>query len=230
MRTKTYYVDKKVIPHQTAVDFQIEERAKIILLKTQKFDTSESNLLILCEHYPILTCGSSAKESHLLIDRSELPNVGLEISTIKRGGAITFHGPGQIVGYPILDLENFKTDIRWYIETLANVIIDTLGNYNISGYYDHEFPGVWIYDEVTAKKKKICAVGVHLSRWVTNHGFALNVNNNMSFYQYFIPCSIDSPDRETTSLSREIGFDVSITEVKKIIMKNFQKYFSTELI
>lgn len=230
INTQTRYIDKKILAHDIALDFQIEQREYIALLKKQNHDTSKSNILVLCEHNPVLTFGSSAKETELLIGREELQAVGLEISKIRRGGAITFHGPGQIVGYPILDLENFKTDIRWYIETLANVIIDTLSSYNIEGYYDKEFPGVWIYDKISGKRKKICAVGVHLSRWITNHGFAFNICNDMKYYQYFIPCAINEPDREVTSLSNELGIPVNVEEVKNILLQNFEKHFATELV
>jgi lipoyl(octanoyl) transferase len=229
IQTQTSYIDKKLIPHQEALNFQIEQREYIALLKKQNHDTSKSNVLVLCEHNPVLTFGSSAKETELLIKRETLARVGLEVSEIRRGGAITFHGPGQIVGYPILDLENFKTDIRWYIETLAHVIIDTLRTYDIESYYDKEFPGVWIYDKISGKRKKICAVGVHLSRWITNHGFAFNICNDMRYYQYFIPCAINEPDREVTSLSTELGIHVNMQEVKNILLKNFEKHFMTEI-
>jgi lipoyl(octanoyl) transferase len=227
--TQTRFIDKKIIPHSEALDFQIDQREQIALLKKQSHDTSKSNVLILCEHNPVLTFGSSAKETELFIKKEDLHLVGLYVSKISRGGAITFHGPGQIVGYPILDLENFKTDVRWYIETLALVVIDTIAAYGIKGYYDKEFPGVWIYDQVSAKKKKICAIGVHLSRWITNHGFAFNVCNDMGYYKYFIPCSINEPDREVTSLSEELGMLVDIEEAKSILLRNFEKHFTTKL-
>ncbi|MNP98801.1 Octanoyltransferase [compost metagenome] len=230
IKIQTKYIDQKIVSHQEALNFQIQQREYIALLKKQNHDTSKSNVLVLCEHNPVLTFGSSAKEAELLIKRENLVDVGLEVSEIRRGGAITFHGPGQIVGYPILDLENFKTDIRWYIETLANVIIDTLKSYNIESYYDKEFPGVWIYDKTSEKRKKICAVGVHLSRWITNHGFAFNICNDMRYYQYFIPCAINEPDREVTSLSSVLEVPVDIEDVKKILLQNFAKHFTTELI
>ncbi|RDC54688.1 lipoyl(octanoyl) transferase [Pedobacter chinensis] len=230
MKVRTKYIDLKLIPHHLALNFQIEQRENIALLKKENLDTSQSNVLVLCEHNPILTFGSSAKESELFIAKDKLKSVGLDISYIRRGGAITFHGPGQIVGYPILDLENFKTDIRWYTETMAKVIIDTLKNYDVEGYYDKEFPGVWINDKLSGKKKKICAVGVHLSRWITNHGFAFNISNDMKYYQYFIPCAINEPDRAVTTLSKELGREINIDEVKNIILQNFEHHFLTELV
>lgn len=196
----TTYLDKGNFPYKEALVLQQSIRQDIVERKMQKIDTSKSNVLILCEHDPILTFGSSAKESDLLIPRDKLSDVGLSYTNIKRGGSITFHGTGQIVGYPVLDLENFKADVRWYVQSLAEVIIRTLKEYGIDGYYDVDFPGIWINDYTTGVKKKICAFGVHLSRWVTNHGFAFNINNSLDYYQYFVPCGINEPNRTVTTL------------------------------
>ena len=218
MQTRATYLNQGKISYQEALISQQEIRKGIIELKHFKKDTSKNNVLILCEHQAVLTFGSLAKESELHISKEKLFDVGLDHIHIKRGGAITFHGEGQIVGYPILDLENFKTDIRWYIKSLAEVIIRTLKEYGIQSYYDEEFPGVWINDHLTGIKKKICAVGVHLSRWVTNHGFAFNINNSLEYYKYFVPCGIAEVDRTVTTLQNELNRIIEIEEVKEKIL------------
>lgn len=228
-QVRTTYLNKGKVRYEDALICQQNIRKSIIDLKQLNADTSFENALILCEHQAILTFGSSAKESELFVPREKLHDVGLDYLDIKRGGAITFHGEGQIVGYPVLDLENFKTDIRWYIKSLAAVIIQTLNDYGIESYYDDEFPGVWIKDDLTGMKKKICAVGVHLSRWVTNHGFAFNINNSLEYYNYFVPCGIAEADRTVTTLQNELNMTIDIEEVKEKILLHFSMIFSTEL-
>lgn len=222
-------IDKGIIAYGEALLLQQKIRESIKIHKQEKQSTTNDNVLILCEHTPVLTYGSSAKESELFIPREKLHTVGLDIFDIKRGGAITFHGIGQIVGYPVLDLENFRTDVRWYIKSVAEVIIRTLADYNIKGYYDSEFPGVWIHNQETDKKRKICAIGVHLSRWVSNHGFAFNVSNTMDYYQYFVPCGITQADREVTTLERELGKPVRFEDVKARVVTHFASVFSAEI-
>lgn len=228
--TQTTYLDIEKISYENALKLQQSIRNDIIKRKQERQDTKANNVLILCEHSPVLTFGSSAKEHELLIPRNELHTVGLDIYDIRRGGAITFHGQGQIVGYPVLDLENFKTDVRWYIKNIAEVIIRTLTDYNILSYYDNEFPGVWIEDQSTNKKKKICAIGIHLSRWVSNHGFAFNVCNDMGFYNYFVPCGISQADREVTTLQNELEYQINFDEVKAKILDHFAAVFETEIL
>lgn len=225
----TTYIDKGLIAYEKALGLQQDIRKHIIELKQAGEHTSSENVLILCEHNPILTFGSSAKENELFIPRGNLAAVGLEHIDIRRGGAITFHGDGQIVGYPVLDLENFKTDVRWYIKSIAEVIIEVLKGYGVESYYDREFPGVWIIDRTTGTKKKICAVGVHLSRWVTNHGFAFNANNSLDYYKYFVPCGIAQEDRTVTTLQNEIKKTVDIDELKEKIVLGFSEVFSTQI-
>lgn len=226
----TTCLDKGIISYAEALKFQQSIRDNIINRKQQLQDTTADNVLILCEHHPVLTFGSTAKEEELFIPRNELHKVGLDSYDIRRGGAITFHGYGQIVGYPVLDLENFKTDVRWYIKSIVEVIIRTLADYHIESYYDNEFPGVWIKDQNTNKKKKICAVGVHLSRWVSNHGFAFNINNSTDFYNYFVPCGISEVDREVTTLQNELNRSVDIEEVKEKVLLHFAAVFETEIL
>jgi len=229
-QVKTMLIDQGVMSYEKALTCQQDIRKNIIDRKKSGLETLSNNVLILCEHEAILTFGSSAKKNELLIPRERLLEVGMNSIDVNRGGAITFHGEGQIVGYPILDLENFKTDIRWYIKNIAAVIIQTLKEYGIESYYDQEFPGVWIKDDLTGEKKKICAVGVHLSRWVTNHGFAFNINNSLEYYKYFVPCGIAEQDRTVTTLQNETNKEMNIEEVKEKLLLNFSSVFSTKLI
>jgi lipoyl(octanoyl) transferase len=159
--------------------------------------------------------------------RANLDELGISIVPVRRGGAITFHGPGQITGYPLFDLEYFKTDIRWYIEGVADGVIETLAHFGIKGYYDSEYPGVWIADEHDGSKRKICAMGVHLSRWVSIHGFALNVTTDMSLYDNFVPCAIDVEDRSVTSMERELGENINLALVKSVLVNCIANSFET---
>jgi lipoyl(octanoyl) transferase len=217
-------------PYQVTLELQQEFREQLLEMKKHGLSTLGHDRLILCEHHPILTLGSSAKATDLLIERERFAPLGIELLEVKRGGAITYHGPGQLVGYPILDLENFNADIRWYVQTIAKVIIDTLAHYQVKGYYDHEFPGVWILDEPSGEKRKISAVGIHLSRWVTGHGFSFNISNDLDCYQYFVPCAIREPGRTVTTLSREIGRTVDMREVMELVILNFQRHFGAGLM
>jgi lipoyl(octanoyl) transferase len=153
---------------------------------------------------------------------------GIEYYPTNRGGDITFHGPGQIVGYPILDLEKYYTDIGKYLRNIEEVIILTLAAYNIKGERSAGETGVWIEPALKGKEKKICAIGVRCSRWITMHGFALNVNTNLDYFNYIIPCGIQN--KQVTSLAKELGFEPDIEEVKTILKKNFEKIFNCTLI
>ena len=226
----TTYLNKGNITYDEALWFQQSLRDGILQKKQNEIATRDDNVLILCEHPPVLTFGSSAKAHELFIPREQLQCLGIDIRDIRRGGAITFHGPGQIVGYPVLDLEQFKTDVRWYIQSLSEVIIRTLSDYQITGYYDPEYPGVWILDQNTRQKKKICAIGVHLSRWVSNHGFAFNVCNSMDYYRYFVPCGITQTNRVITTLQNELNYPVDMEEVKERILRHFRDVLETTLL
>ncbi len=221
-----YHYDFGNIPYQEALDFQHFWREKLI--EDRKFGKTGKNLLALCEHEAVLTWGSQGKESELKTSRAHLEELGITIVPVRRGGAITFHGPGQITGYPLFDLEHFKTDIRWYIERLADSIIKTIAQFGINGYYDQDYPGVWIAD-ANGSKRKICAMGVHLSRWVSIHGFALNVTTDMSLYDNFVPCAIDVEGRSVTSMQQELGHSVDLSSIKNILAFCIAESFDANL-
>ena len=184
--------------------------------------------LLFCEHPPVFTLGKSGKEEHVLISKEELLKRNIGYYPTNRGGDITFHGPGQVVGYPILDLERFYRDIGKYLRALEEVIILTLAHYGISGERSQGETGVWIDPGIKIKARKICAMGVRCSRWVTMHGFALNVNTDLSYFNSIVPCGI--PDKQVTSLSKELGADLDMEEVKNIIKTNFENVFECKLI
>ncbi len=165
------------------------------------------NYLIFCEHPPVYTLGKSGSIDNLLLSENELAEKGIEFYKINRGGDITHHGPGQLVVYPIFDLENFFTDIHLYLRTLEEAVIKTLAEFGITAGRFHGYTGVWIEPE-NETARKICAMGVKCSRWVTMHGIALNVNNDLTLFDNIIPCGID--DKAVTSLKKEIGASLDI--------------------
>ena len=184
--------------------------------------------LLLCEHPPVYTLGKSGKASNILISEEQRIQKGIEYYPTNRGGDITFHGEGQIVGYPILDLEKYYTDIGKYLRNLEEVIILTLAAFNIKGERSQGETGVWIEPGVKGRERKICAMGVRCSRWITMHGFALNVNTNLDYFNYIIPCGIQN--KQVTSLARELGTEADMNEVKRILKENFEKVFDCRLI
>jgi lipoyl(octanoyl) transferase len=187
-----------------------------------------TNHLIFCEHSAVYTLGKSGNISNVLLSDEELFEKGIEFYKTNRGGDITFHGEGQIVGYPILDLEKFQTDIGVYLRNIEEVIIKTIAAFGIKGERSSGETGVWIDNEIPGKERKICAIGVRCSRWITMHGFALNVNTDLDYFQNIIPCGIQ--DKKVTSINKEIGFSPELNEVKELIKKNFESVFNAELI
>ena len=184
--------------------------------------------LLFCEHPPVYTLGKSGKEEHVLVSKEELLKRGIAYYPTNRGGDITFHGPGQVVGYPILDLEKFYTDIGKYLRNLEEVIILTMAAYGLKGERSAGETGVWLDPENKMKARKICAMGVRCSRWVTMHGFALNVNTDLAYFTMIVPCGI--ADKQVTSLQKELGRELDMEEVKEKIRANFCKVFEAELI
>jgi len=181
------------------------------------------NYLLFTEHYPVYTLGKSGKAENVLINEEERLKKGIEYFHINRGGDITFHGPGQLVGYPIFDLDQFKTDLSWYLRSLEEVIILTIAEYGLKGERSKGETGVWIEPLIKGCERKICAMGIRCSRWVTMHGFAFNVNTDLSYFDHIIPCGIQG--KKVTSLKKELGYSVSIIEVKEKVRKNFEKVF-----
>jgi lipoyl(octanoyl) transferase len=186
-----------------------------------------TNHLIFCEHTAVYTLGKSGNISNVLLSDEELSEKGIEFYRTNRGGDITFHGEGQIVGYPILDLEKFQTDIGVYLRNIEEVIIRTIAEFGIQGERSSGETGVWIDNEIPGKARKICAIGVRCSRWVTMHGFALNVNTDLGFFNNIVPCGIQ--DKKVTSIEKEIGYQPDIELVKEKLKKNFELVFDVVL-
>ncbi|MFT3751020.1 MAG: lipoyl(octanoyl) transferase LipB [Agriterribacter sp.] len=241
---EVFFKDLGEIAYKQAWDYQealLQENVKIksqyaaaqntVPVNTQTGNASEADTrhyLLLCEHPPVYTLGKSGKADHILISDEDRVQKGIEYYPTNRGGDITFHGPGQIVGYPVLDLEKYYTDIGRYLRNLEEVIILTLAAYNIKGERSSGETGVWIDPAVKGRERKICAMGVRCSRWITMHGFALNVNTHLDYFNYIIPCGIQN--KQVTSLAKELGFDADIEEVKAILKENFEKVFDCTLI
>lgn len=231
MNKKVYVTDLGTKDYKETWDFQEEVFNSIIDIKNKNREKENkditSNYLLFVEHPNVYTLGKSGKYSHLLISEEELAQKNATFYKIDRGGDITYHGPGQIVGYPILDLDNFFTDIHKYLRFLEEVIIKTLADYGIKGERSPGETGVWI-DVGTPFARKICAMGVRASRWVTMHGFAFNINADLSYFNYIIPCGI--VDKSVTSLNQELGKNIPLQEVKEKIKFHFSNIFEAELI
>ncbi len=191
-----------------------------------------TNYLLFCEHPPVYTLGTSGHAENLLIDEARLTTeLGATFLKIRRGGDITFHGPGQLVGYPILDLDNFFTDIHRYMRLLEESIIFTLAEYGLNAGRIEGLTGVWLdFDDDPTRNsaRKICAMGVKASRWVTMHGFALNVNTDLSYFNHIVPCGIT--DKAVTSLAAELGYEVPLEEVADKVQRHLFELFGMELI
>lgn len=198
-------------------------------VRNRREDTQEhtKNTLLIVEHPHVYTLGKSGDLSNLLLSQEQLALKNATFYKINRGGDITYHGPGQIVGYPILDLENFFTDIHKYLRLLEEMVILTLAEYGLKAERSKGETGVWL-DVGTPFARKICAMGVRASRWVTMHGFALNVNTNLGYFDHIIPCGIKG--KAVTSLNVELGKnEVSMLEVKEKLLKHFSALFEAEL-
>ena len=208
-------IELGVKSYNDTLKIQEELFQKTIELKSvnRKEDTQipTQNYLLWVEHTPVITLGKSGKIKNLLLGEKQLKEKGIEYYPTNRGGDITFHGPGQIVGYPIMDLDNFFTDIHKYLRYLEEAILLTLGEYDLNGARSIGETGVWL-DVGTPFARKICAMGVKASRWVTMHGFALNVNTNLSYFDYIVPCGIEG--KAVTSLAKELGREIPFKEVK----------------
>lgn len=226
---KIEVVDCGLRSYQPMWEMQEERLSQIVAIKrANRSDDTESltpNYFYWVEHPPVITLGKSGLPKHLLLNKLQLKEKGIEFFTTNRGGDITFHGPGQIVGYPVLDLENFFTDIHKYLRLLEEVIILTLQEYGLSGERSEGETGVWL-GVGTPAARKICAMGVKASRWVTIHGFALNINTDLSYFDYIIPCGIQG--KAVTSLQQELGKEIPLLEVKEKIAKHFSLLFKAE--
>lgn len=195
--------------------------------QTEPVAVATTHHLLFVEHPPVLTLGKSGKEEHLLLTPGQLLSNGVQYIKTNRGGDITFHGPGQLVGYPILDLERFYTDIGRYLRNVEEVIILTLAEYGLRGERSPGETGVWLDPFIKGKERKICAIGVRCSRWVSMHGFALNINTDLDYFNFIVPCGIQG--KAVTSLQKELGHPVPFDEVKEIVKRNFEKVFECKL-
>jgi lipoyl(octanoyl) transferase len=224
-------IDLELKDYKETWDFQESLFKNILQLKSKKrkdnLEQATPNYLLFVEHPHVYTLGKSGHIENLLISEEKLKAIDAKFYKINRGGDITYHGPGQIVGYPILDLENFFTDIHKYLRLLEEMIILTLAEYGLKAERSKGETGVWL-DVGTPFARKICALGVRASRWVTMHGFALNVNTNLGYFDNMIPCGIK--DKAVTSLNVELGkAEISMEEVKEKLLKHFLVLFEAEL-
>jgi lipoyl(octanoyl) transferase len=191
------------------------------------FSVSTQHHLLFCEHHPVYTLGKSGDFSNVLLNEEEMVKRNIEFFRTNRGGDITFHGPGQIVGYPIFDLEKFTTDIGVYLRNIEEVVIKVLSLYGINGFRSKGETGVWLDPDVKGRERKICAIGVRCSRWITMHGFALNVNTGMDYFSNIVPCGI--PDKQVTSLSKELGGPQDMELVCTQLKSAFQEVFQIDI-
>lgn len=225
-----YFKDIGLIEYKEAWLFQEKFFNEILEIKSKnRNDGSEittKNHLIFCEHPHVYTLGNSGNKENLLVNEEYLKSRGASFYKTNRGGDITYHGPGQIVGYPIFDLDNFFNDIGKYLRFLEEVIILTLKEYGLSGERSKGETGVWL-DVGKPTARKICAMGIKTSRWVSMHGFAFNLNTDLSYFENIIPCGIN--DKKVTSLEKEIGHKIDIDHAKSLIKSNLERVFDLKL-
>ncbi len=230
MNKATKFIDWGLIDYQEAWEKQDLLFNETVALKgknrTESTALPTSNYLVFCEHPHVYTLGKSGHPENLLLDEQGLKEKQATYYKINRGGDITYHGPGQIVGYPILDLDNFFTDIHLYLRTLEEAVILTLADYGIAAGRYEGFTGVWL-DADNEKARKICALGVRCSRWVTMHGFAFNVNADLDYFKNIVPCGID--DKDVTSMQRELGRPLAMEEVKEKLKRHIAALFKMEI-
>jgi len=228
----TKFIHLGTVDYQEAWDYQTSLFNDILKVKSANRDLTESeqkptdNFLVFCEHPHVYTLGKSGEEGNLLIKKENLNSIGASYYHINRGGDITYHGPGQIVVYPIIDMENFFTDIHKYMRLLEESVIETLSEFGIKAGRISGLTGVWIGEGDTARK--ICALGVKTSRWVTMHGLAFNVNADLAYFKNIIACGIQ--DKAVTSLEKELGQPQDIMKVMELLKSKMVSLFGMELI
>jgi lipoyl(octanoyl) transferase len=230
-----YFKDLGLMSYTKAWDYQeallkknVEIKLKYHSAQQKQKKNSTTNYLLFVEHPPVYTLGKTGHEENILLDEKELNEKGILFVKTNRGGDITFHGPEQIVGYPILDLEKFGTDIGKYLRNLEEIIIRTLAEYDIIGERSNGETGVWLEPGSQGRERKIAAFGVRCSRWITMHGFAFNVNTDLMYFDDIIPCGIKN--KQVTSLARELGRNIDLAEVKKKLKTHFEDVFEAELL
>ncbi len=229
---KTKFIDLGLKEYKEAWDYQLTLFERSLMVKgenrTNEIQKPTENHLLFVEHPHVYTLGKSGDENNLLLKKEALSEINASYFPTNRGGDITYHGPGQIVGYPILDLENFFTDIHKYMRTLEEAVILTLAEYGIEGKRIAGLTGVWIDSGKSNVQRKICALGVKTSRWITMHGFALNVNTDLNYFGNIVPCGIQ--DKAVTSIEHELGVHQNMDEVKNRLKQKISLLFEMELI
>lgn len=231
VRQQVFVKDLGRIAYSEALEVQRELFSGLVELKKKNrlenpIDRITPNHhFLFCEHDPVITLGRTGKAQNLLLNSEQLEEQDIAFYKTNRGGDITFHGPGQIVGYPIFDLECFFTDVHKYVRYIEEGVIRTLQAFNIKGKRVKGYSGVWLDADGQRPERKICAIGIHLSRWISMHGFAFNVNTDLRFFDKIIPCGISDENRDVTSLSRELGYPVDLILVKKHLLKNYASLF-----
>ncbi|WP_420459864.1 lipoyl(octanoyl) transferase LipB [Neolewinella sp.] len=219
------------LPYQQAWDLQTQLHQEVVARKlaVRKGETvGQHHHLLFVEHPPVFTLGKSGSVDHLLLTEAQLAQQGIAFHRINRGGDITYHGPGQLVAYPIFDLDEFFNDVHRYVRSLEEVVIRTLADFGLVGERDPGYTGVWLAGDPARRqpRRKICAIGVHLSRWTTMHGLALNVRPNLSYFNHIVPCGIADADRAVTSMSVELGRPLELTEVLPRMERHFAEVFT----
>jgi lipoyl(octanoyl) transferase len=211
------------------VDLPVTPYAEVWKKQHEIFDqllaSEEADTLILCEHPPVYTLGRVTDTTNILFSDAELERIGAEKFEIERGGDVTYHGPGQLVGYPLLNLTHFKEDLGWYLRSLEETVIRVLGSYDITAFRVDGRTGVWVHGQ--SGDEKICAIGVKASRWCTMHGFAFNINTDLSYFQYIVPCGIG--DKKVTSLSLLLGQEVNMFDIKQRYVDSFEDIFRVKI-
>jgi len=230
---QTQFIDLGLIDYQKAWDYQTELFSKILAVKSENRNLpgneirATNNYLLFCEHPHVYTIGKSGDEKNLVIPIASLEKIGATYHQINRGGDITYHGPGQIVVYPVVDLENFFTDIHQYMRTLEESVIATLKEFDVESGRIRGLTGVWLDWEDAGKARKICALGVKTSRWVTMHGLAMNVNTDLNYFNHIVPCGIQ--DKSVTSLKKELNSNQDLAKVKNILKQKIASLFEMQL-
>lgn len=233
-KQQVFFRDLGIMGYSEAWDYQETLLKQNVDIKTRYHSAQEkqrknstTNYLLFVEHPPVYTLGKTGHEENVLLAEDELQERGILFVKTNRGGDITFHGPGQIVGYPILDLEKFGTDIGKYLRNLEEIIIRTLADYGIRGERSSGETGVWLNPGIVGSERKIAAFGVRCSRWITMHGFAFNINTDLQYFDGIIPCGIKN--KQVTSLARELGHNIQLSEVKEKLKSHFENVFEAEL-
>ena len=218
------------IKYAAALAIQTQKFEELVNNKIKEHSNSDAHFLYLCEHEPVITLGKAANQNNILLADDFLKEKGVDVFHINRGGDVTFHGIGQITGYPILDLDFFTSDLKQYMRMLEEVMIQTISEYQIDGYRIDDATGVWVNSNSNQLPKKIAAFGVKTSRWITMHGFALNVTVDLDYFNYINPCGFT--DKGVTSIYEETIADknlITIQNVKKQLLSNFAKVFNATM-